>query len=115
MVHRSEKTNPADPLSRRSDYEEGVENDNTQQVLLPDTLFTDDKDVETAVRSVETVETKVVKLQHKREKYAIKGLSKENTQWKETNNILYYKDLLYIPKDDKLQEQDILELGEPKI
>ena len=49
-----------------------------------------------------SVESMVNSLQHKREKYATKGLSKENSQWKEVNKTLYYKELLYIPKDDRL-------------
>ena len=51
----------------------------------------------------------VRKLQHKREKYATKGLTKENSQWKEKESVLLYKDLLYIPKDDGLRERVIQE------
>ena len=47
----------------------------------------------------------VRKLQHKGEKYATKGLNKENSQWKEKESVLLYKDLLYIPKDDVLRER----------
>ena len=34
------KTNPADPLSQRSDFEKGVEDDNKAKILLLDHLFT---------------------------------------------------------------------------
>ena len=39
ISHHSGKTNPADPLSRRPDFEKGVELDNKSQTLLSDTLF----------------------------------------------------------------------------
>ena len=51
----------------------------------------------------------VRKFQHKREKYATKGLTKENSQWKEKESVLLYKNLLYIPKDDALRERVIQE------
>ena len=57
----------------------------------------------------ESIESMVRKLQHKGEKYATKGLNKENSQWKEKESILLYKDLLYIPKDDVLRERVIQE------
>jgi hypothetical protein len=110
FVHRPRKTNPADPLSRRPDFEKGVVDDNKDQVLLPLHLFTPNllnavqttKQPNPECESLEMVESLVTKLQHKREKYAIKGLSKTETQWKELNKILYFKNLLYIPKDDNL-------------
>ena len=118
FVHRPGKTNPADPLSRRSDFEKRVEDDNKAKILLLDHLFTPDSSNVVATRSVgtqkqlihddssvsnsESVESIVRKLQHKREKYATKGLTKENSQWRENKSILVYKDLLYIPKDDTL-------------
>ena len=39
ISHRSGKTNSADPLSRRPDFEKGVELDNKSQTLLPNSLF----------------------------------------------------------------------------
>ena len=38
FIHRPGKTNPADPLSWRPDFEKGVD-DNKQQILLPDSMF----------------------------------------------------------------------------
>ena len=128
IIHRPGKTNPADPLSQRPDFEKGVEDDNKAKILLSAHLFVDSpyssNDVNAAAHSITTqkqlesnnteaaehpavlnsVESMVKSLQHKREKYVTKGLSKENSQWKEVNKILHYKELLYIPKDDKLRE-----------
>ena len=96
FVHRPGKTNPAEPLSWRSDFEKGVEDDNKAKILLPDHLFTPDLSNVVVTRSIETqkqlihddslvsnsesIESMVKKLQHKREKYATKGLTKENSQ-----------------------------------
>jgi len=55
----------------------------------------------------ESVESMVKKLQHKREKYALKELTKDRPHWKELQGILLYKDLLYIPKDDPFHEKVI--------
>ena len=61
------------------------------------------------VHNSESIESMVRKLQHKREKYTTKGLSKEDSQWKEKENVLLYKKLLYIPKDDHLRGKVIQE------
>ena len=125
FIHRPGKTNPADPLSWRSDFEKGVEDDNKAKILLPSHLFTPDLSNMVATRSVETqkqsihddtlvgnsesIESMVKKPQHKREKYVSKGLTKENSHWKESEKVLFYKELLYIPKDDQLREKVIQE------
>ena len=84
FIHRPGKTNPADPLSWRSDFEKGVEDDNKAKILLPDHLFIPDSSNVVATCSVETqkqsihddssvsnsesIESMLKKLQHKREK-----------------------------------------------
>ena len=106
FTHWSGKINPADPLSQRPDYERGVELDNKSHILLPDHLFESPNsfiEADAAVHSLqmkkqpvqdnakaaerpsnpESVESMVKKLQHKREKYALKGLTKDNSYWKE--------------------------------
>ena len=55
----------------------------------------------------ESVESMVQKLQHKREEYALKGLIKDNSHWKESQGVFLYKDFLYIPKDNPLCEKVI--------
>ena len=63
-------------------------------------------DLEAAKHPVvlKTVESMVKGLQHKREKHAIKGLTMEDSDWEQWNGILYYKNLLYIPKDETIRE-----------
>ena len=39
LIHKPGKTNKVDGLSRRIDHKEGVENDNLDRILLPDSLF----------------------------------------------------------------------------
>ena len=128
MTHRSGKTNPADPLSRRSDFEKGVELDNKAQTLLPATLFSSphspeedeaavrllqvekqSNNAEAAVRLSDLIESMVGKLQHKQEKYAQKGLIKKPESWKEHDKVLFYKNLLYIPREPSLQERVLKE------
>ena len=46
----------------------------------------------------------VKELQHKRERYAVKGLTTENSNWEQRDSMLYHKNLLYIPKDEKIHE-----------
>ena len=57
-------------------------------------------DLEAAERPIvlKMVESMVKGVQHKREKYAIKGLTAEDSNWEQRDDILYYKGLLYIPK-----------------
>ena len=129
MTHRSGKTNPADPLSWRPDFEKGVELDNTTQILLPEKLFSSpphspvedaaavcllqvekqSNNAEAAVRLSDSIESMVESLQHKCEKYAQKGMAKKPDLWKEYEKVLLYKDLLYIPKDDQLREKILKE------
>ena len=121
MTHCSGKTNAANPLSRRSDFKKGVELDNKAQTLLPETLFSSphspeedeaavcslqvtkqSNNAEAATRLSDSIESIVRKLQHKREKYAQKGLTKKPESWEEHDKVLFYKNLLYIPKETSL-------------
>ena len=127
IIHRSGKTNPADPLSWRPDFEKGVADDNKSKVLLPDHLFApspysnnegaavcsldsqkqlESNDLEAAERPIvpRTIESMAKGLQHKREKHATKGLTMKGSSWEQRDGVLYYKNLLYIPKDEKLRE-----------
>ena len=63
-------------------------------------------DLEAAERPVvlKTIESMVKGLQHKREKHATKGLTMEGSNWEQRDGVLHYKNLLYIPKDEKLRE-----------
>ena len=95
-MHWSGKTNPADPLSQRSDFEKAAEDDNKAKILLLIHLFTPDSSNVIVTHSVEmqkqlihdgaqaynseSVESMIRKLQHKRKKYTSKNLSKEDSQ-----------------------------------
>ena len=117
MEHHPGKTNPADPLSQRPDFENGVENDNKQIILLPDDLFpnslTEHKDgpsikVAAAVCALNSMESRIKKVQYEMESYIRKGLEREDSNWKEINRLIHWKDLLYVPKDDKIREEIIV-------
>lgn len=44
LEHKPGTTNKADGLSRRIDHKEGMENDNTEQVVLPEKFFTETRE-----------------------------------------------------------------------
>ena len=103
FVHRPGKTNPADPLSRRPDFEKGV-NDNKQQILLPDSMF------QTRQNTIEMrFPDQIKELQSKVEDYIIQDIkSGKESSWNQRDGIVYWKDLIYVPKDDKLRESIIV-------
>ena len=128
MTHCLGKTNPADPLSWRPDIEKGVELDNKAQILLPNTLFPlphlpveyivavcllqvekQSNNTEAVVHLSNLIESMVKVLQHKWEKYTQKGLIKRPDSWKEHDKVLFYKKLLYIPKENSLRERILQE------
>ena len=103
FVHRPGKTNPADPLSRRPDFEKGVD-DNKQQILLPDSIF------QTRQTTIEMkFPNQIKELQSKVEDYIIQDIkSGKESSWNLKDGIVYWKDLIYVPKDDTLQESIIV-------
>ena len=128
MTDCSGKTNPTNPLSQRPDFEKGIELNNKAQIFLPDTLCPSPhspvedvaavhslqvekqlNNAEAAVCLSNSIESMVKTLQHKREKYAQKGITKRPDSWKEHDKVLFYKDLLYIQKENSLREQILQE------
>ena len=103
FVHRPGKTNPADPLSRRPDFEKGVD-DQKQQILLPDSMF------QTRQTTMEMkFPDQIKELQSKVEDYIIQDIkSGKGSSWNLKDGIVYWKDLIYVPKDDTLRESIII-------
>ena len=115
MEHCPGKTNPADPLSQRPDFEKGVETDNAQQILLPEHLFSDSSsnqmdgpsiDAAAAVRALDSMDTRIEKVQYKMESYIREGLKQENSLWTMVNSVIMWKELLYVPKDEKIRKRN---------
>ena len=91
-------SNKADPLSRRSDFDDGSR-DNEDQILLPESKFesmetlSDSRDIKERLSKSYDVEEYITKLiSHFPEEY----------EWKE--GLLYHKEWLYIPKGDKRKD-----------
>ena len=118
MEHHSGKTNPANPLSQRPDFEKGVESNNKQEILLPQYLFPDlisehkdgplIKDA-AAVCTLNSMETRIEKVQYKTESYVREGLKRENSPWTMVNGAIMWKELFYVPKDEKIREEIIIQ------
>ena len=118
MEHHSGKMNPADPLSWRPDFEKGVESDNKQEILLPEHLFPDSSsehkdgpliDDAAAVCALDSMETRIEKVQYKMESYVREGLKRENSPWTTEKGVIMWKELLYVPKDKKIREEIIIQ------
>ena len=107
MEHCSGKMNPANSLSQRPDFEKEVESDNKQEILLSEYLFPNslsnqtDKpliDAAAAMCMLNSMDTRIKKIQYKMESYVREGLKQENSPWTTNNRLIKWKDLLYIPK-----------------
>ena len=73
---------PADPMSRRPDFEKGVEFDNKSQILLSDTLFSPPSSLISisAVAST-SISSRITSLQYKLEQFTKEGLNKKDSHW----------------------------------
>ena len=116
MEHHSGKMNPADPLSWRPDFEKGVENNNKQEILLPEHLFPNSSsnqkdrplvDAAAAVRALDSMDVRIEKVQYKMESYVREGLKRENSPWTMKKGVIMWKELLYVPKHEKIREEII--------
>ena len=82
ISHRSGKTNPADPLSKRPDFEKGVEFDNKSQTLLPDSLFLPPSSpISISTVASTSITSRIMSLQYKLEQFAKEGLNKKDSHW----------------------------------
>ena len=116
IQHCPGKTNPANPLSWRPDFEKGVK-DNTQiQILFP--LKSEESSsmeilperVDTwamSLKQSETIESMVTKNQFHAEKFVVEGLKLKDSPWYKKDDLIYCKTLLYILPNPQLQEQII--------
>ena len=101
----------ADSLSRRLDWEIGVEKDNEDEILVkPEWLevrrtekveiIIDKIDLLEEVRKSKVKDDEVIKAVEEMKKAGVKVLRDE--EWKEIDGVMYKKGKVYVPKDDKL-------------
>jgi len=105
-----------DSLSRRPDWEVGVEKDNEDETLVkPEWLevrkteaveiIVDGVDLLEEVRKSKVKDDKVVKAVEEMKQAGVKML--RNEEWREENSIMYKKGKVYVPKDKKLRAEII--------
>jgi len=102
----------ADSLSRRLDWELGVEKDNEDKTLVkPEWLevrrtevveiIVDGVDLLEKVRKSKVKDDKVIKAVKEIKRAKVKML--RDKEWREVNDIIYKEEKVYVPKDDKLR------------
>jgi len=110
------KMRKADSLSRRPDWEVGVEKDNEDKTLVkPEWLevrkteaveiIVDGVDLLEEVRKSKVKDDKVVKMVEEMKRAGIKMLRDE--EWREVDSIMYKEEKVYVPKDEKLRAEII--------
>jgi len=106
----------ADSLSRRPDWEVGVEKDNEDETLVkPECLearrmervkvIIEGVDLLEKVRKSKVKDDEVVKVVEEMKRTGVKMLRDE--EWKEVDGIMYKERKVYVPKDDKLRVEII--------
>jgi len=110
------KMGKADSLSRRPDWEIGVEKDNEDKTLVkPEWLevrktkaveiIVDGVDLLEEVRKSKVKDDEVVKVIEEMKQAGVKML--RDKEWKEVDSIMYKKEKVYMPKDEKLRAEII--------
>ena len=110
------KIEKADSLSRRLDWEVGVEKDNEDQKLVkPEWLevrktemveiIVDGVDLLEEVRKSKVKDDEAVKAVEEMKRAGVKILRDE--EWKEVDSIMYKEEKVYMPKNNKLRAEII--------
>ena len=110
------KMGKADSLSRRLDWQVGVEKDNEDQKLVKQEwlevrktetveIIVDEVDVLEEVRKSKVRDDEMVKVVEEIKKAGVKMLRDE--EWREADGIMYKEGKVYMPKDNKLRTEII--------
>jgi len=110
------KMGKADSLSRRPDWEVGVERDNEDKMLVkPEWLevrrterveiIVEGVDLLEKVRKLKVKDDEVVKVVEEMKRAGVKMLRDE--EWREENSIMYKEGKVYVPKDNILRAEII--------
>ena len=110
------KIEKADSLSRKPDWEVGVERDNGDETLVkPEWLevrktkaveiIVDGVDLLEEVRKSKVKDDEVVKVVEEMKRAGVKML--RDKEWREVDGIMYKKEKVYVPKDEKLRAEII--------
>jgi len=110
------KIEKADSLSRRPDWEVGVERDNKNEILVKlewleirrteiVEIMVEGVDLLEQVRQSKVKDNKVIKVVEEIKRARVKMLRDE--EWREVDGIMYKEGKVYVPKDDKLRTKII--------
>ena len=110
------KMGKADSLSRRPDWEVGVERDNKDETLVkPEWLkvrrtetveiIVDGVDLLEEVRKSKVKDDEVVKAVEEMKRAGVKML--RDKEWREVDGIIYKEGKVYVPKDERLRAEII--------
>ena len=110
------KMGKADSLSRRPDWEIGVEKDNKNEMMIKSEwlvvrktekveIIVDGIDLLGEVRKSKVKDDEVVKAVEEMKRAGVKMLRDE--EWREEDSIMYKEGKVYVPKDEKLQAEII--------
>jgi len=110
------KMGKADSLSRRLDWEIGVEKDNEDETLVKlewlevrkaevVEIIVNGVDLLEEVRKSKVKDDEVVKAVEEMKQVGVKMLRDE--EWREVDNVMYKEGKVYVPKDDKLRAEII--------
>jgi len=110
------KMGKADSLSRKPDWEVGVERDNENKTLVKKEwlenrrtekveIIVDGVDLLEEVKRSKVRDDEVVKAVEEMKKARVKML--RNEEWRETDGIMYKEGKVYVPKDNKLRAEII--------
>ena len=110
------KMGKADSLSRRPDWEVGVEKDNKDEMLVkPERLevrktkaveiIIDGVDLLEKVRKSKVKDDEVVKAVEEMKQAGVKML--KNEEWREVDSVMYEEGKVYVPRNDKLRAEII--------
>jgi len=110
------KMEKVNSLSRRPDWEVGVEKDNEDEMLVkPEWLevrkmetveiIVDGVDLLEEVRKLKIKDDKVVKVMEEMKRAGVNML--RNEEWREVDGIMYKKGKVYVPKDNRLRAEII--------
>jgi len=112
LHHRPGKLNiVADALSRKDQPEGGVENDNADVTVLDDSKFAEPHRLlsvnRLTFRDEEEIMEEIRRYTQKRDEKVKKGLLTDKANFVETNGVVEYRGLVYVPRNRKLREKII--------
>lgn len=115
LLHKPGSLNKADPLSRRPDHRIGVENDNTNRILLDPTFFRiratrqGDAELRRRIKECPKRDLEVVSALEVILRNGPRSLVKNLQEWNYEDGIISFRGKIYVPADDNLR-RDIVKL-----